>query len=480
MLTKSTIAAAAPVAQLYADRSQYLEPAVGSPLASITRASMSQVFSAEGEGGLTDFATLLQASSAHADAGGAYEHDDTMAQLADRVRGAIQYNVQLAQGTVTGQIAQIVDRIDALQGEVEDTTVNRLRIVPSAILPAVESGLFEEVAQRYSETRAQSLPLKAKIAQPENIGDYLNTGNVTYDAAVLETVNILGEEYVRSIWERLFVSGASRLEELFPINDPKSWADLALAFTMVKSLQANIPAGINMPIAELEDYLMNLSVQLGRLISVAAKSRQTAVSHEKLVLGRPKTQTAGDIIVNSDIYGKYLEAGGTPEAILGAVNSRESIDNIAGLVEHRDRLERQWNVQRRIYQETVAANRFNATVNELRAQLGHLITGLTNEQLAEVVGHDNVAVGREALFARLAAYIKTVNISMLDNVWSEVRRIVCGVLYSHTAVETILKGIDREAARGAGEANINEAAFLSAVDYYVDWVCDQICKIQVG
>lgn len=477
MLTKSAIAAAAPLAQLFANRNICLEPAQGSSLGILTRplvAPLAAVAETGAEGGLNEFAEALHEASQASEDGVNFEHDSTMQHLQQQVVNVLRFNLQLARGQVTEQITELVTGLDELSREVEDATINRLKIVPSPLTPATESGMFDEIAQRYAETRAADLKLSIVIPQPEDVLSYVSTGTMAYDSALQETVDERGgEDYVRGIWDRLFVRGASRLEELFPLTDPHQWADLSIAFVIVKNVQVNLPANINAPLEQVQDYLSQLSSQLGRMIAVAARRRQLNQRSQRVILATPQGHQ-GEVMVNSDVYNQYLDDGGTPEAVLGAVASNEALSSASDLIQDKSRLERQWAAARRIQQETVAANRFSAAVDHLRMHIGRLIADLPEDQVSELYQGD-----RSVVYGRLEQYLMTLNISLLDDTWNQVRRVLCGVLYPHTAVEVILQGIDREAAH-MPDGDVNEAATLAVVDYFVEWMALQIVKLKAG
>ena len=469
MLTNTAITSAAPIAQLFAGRNIHFEPAAGSSLAALARISATALAAAEieGEGGLTAYSQLLQRTSMQADVDGVNEHDNAMEQMRAAVVGAIRYNLNLAKTVVNPQISKLVDGLDAAYRNVEEASVNRYTIVPSVHTPALETGLFEEVAERFAETRAQRITWDVKIPLPENINRYLQTGNVEYDAALRETVDMLGNDCIVSIWNRLFNSGASTIEELFPINNRRNWGELVLAYVIVKNVQQDMPAGINADLDRVKTFLVELETQIGRMIAIAHRQRQLHDRSGRVILSAPRTQS-GEIVVNPDTYNGYIEQGGSPEAVLGAVNSQESLTSSRELLEEKPRLERQWAAATRIRRETSTANRFSTTIDYLRVEISKMIA-----ELPEEIENDK----RQALYARLDSALSTLTSSVLEDTWSEVRRVLCWTLYSYCAVETILKGIDREAATSP-DTTVESAALLACVDYYVDWICGQIVKVQ--
>jgi len=468
MLSKHAIQSAAPLALLYANQNIQINFHPDSNLQDLEESLLVPLkLKADegGDGGLDEFAEAL-AHASRFNVSDQYPHDEIMAIRVKELAELVQFNIKLARNTVNDQIAHLVNGIDQINQDLSKTDPPEEQIVSINPSPAVEGALFNEAADRYRETKHAHISLSIQIPRPADLTPYLSTGDPAEDAALNETIGTLGMAHVEALWDRLFVSGPANVDLLFDLKDPAAWSDLAIAFVLVQNVKNNLPDGVNASLDDVNDYLIQLGAQLGRMMASVERQRDINSRTNRVILTKTPDED-GHVLVNSDTYPAYLERGGTPEAILGAVHSGESLVSGHDLIENKDRLERQWAAVKRLRDET-------ASMNRLSASKAHLEAGI----LAIIQALEVNAPVKDLYRDRLKSALKKLDTGLLDDTWNHVRTILCDVLYFETDVLMILKAIDREAAL-TPDADIQESATFAVVEYIAQYLTNQLSVSRV-
>ncbi len=473
MLTKTAINAAAPLASLLADKGIMLIPMVGSPIAELVQASrymldvgvaMESLPDPAGQT-LTEYAGALQASSAE-EVAGANEHDLLMEQVTDNVAEGVRFTQSLAR-TITPMIEAVNAGVEKALDGAAAAGLNPLNIVRRDYSQFANPVLVEGLAGQYGLVHPDQFNLTLRIPMPENVADYLLTGQGAIDEAVAGYVESIGAEGVKSLWERLFGGEASILTQIANEHKPETYGDAALAMIIVRNLQQSAPAGVNTSLEEMNSYLLKMQQQLGRILFNVPKQIDASVASGRLVLNAPRGERPrGDIVVNGALYQQYLEKGGTPEAIFGALNDGMA-PGLNDLLEKQDVYSKRWSVTKQTLQNGELEGRFRATVTALSRGIATLIAELPEDQLI---------APRETLHQRLAEQIGQITGADLEDRWALIRRLICRVIFPHTQAEQLLCLID---GSGKSEAQIEEAVLTATTAYVVKWCAAFITKKSV-
>jgi hypothetical protein len=479
MLTRSSINATAPLAQLLASRGLTLEAMPGSLLGVLVDTSTFNLAvrcSLEGEGvdvpqldSLDAYAGELQSSSTVAE-NGVHLHDAEMETVVERAADAVANTITLARDVVNPQIEKIVSAAtDAMEANLV-SNLNPINIVRRDYSPLMASGLVSEIAAPYTEVRADATPLTVRIPMPsdEQLLDYTRTGVGIYDADVAHTLQRLGVNGLKQLWMQLFGGDASHLTDIVQLGQVDKYELAVLAMIIVQNVQQNPPAGVNMDVGALRLYLANLRAQLGQLLCRMPERRAADLRTGRLVVSAP-AEPAGEVVVNGDVYQGYLEQGGTPEAIYGSLVNTGRVAPVAELIASRESFEQSWGRARARLQQREVGRRFQATVESFRLSVASIIADLPDEQLV---------VPRPVMHNRLDAALKQAHPGMINDLWGEARHLLCDTVYPHTQAETLLQNVDREAGAG-DQSDMDEALIHAAADYIVGWACANVQQVRV-
>jgi len=475
MLTQTSINAAAPLAALLADKGIALIPKAGTPLAALVMSSrymldvgvaMESLPDPAGQT-MTEYAAALQASSAEPHADGAQEHDILMETVVNNLRTAVSFTQNLARNTITPMVDTVVKDLEGSLDSAAATGLHPLNIVSRDYSNFAHPAIVQDLAGQYGEILADQLPLTLRIPMPANIADYLLTGQDGIDGAVASYVESIGAEGVKSLWDRLFGGEASILTQVANEHKPETYGDAALAMIIVRNLQQNAPAGLNMPLEDLNSYLLTMQQQLGRILFNIPKQIDADVASGRLVIRAPRgVDGRGDVIVNGPLYQQYLSKGGTPEAIFGALSDGNA-PGLAELLEKQDTYTRSWGRAKEQLVNQEVEGRFGTMKGAISRAVGRLIAELPEDQLV---------TSREVLHQRLTEQLEALRGPDMEDRYGMVRRVICRAVFPHTQAEELLCLID---ASAKADGDVSEAVLTATTNYIVAWGASQFDRVSV-
>jgi len=174
------------------------------------------------------------------------------------------------------------------------------------------------------------------------------------------------------------------------------------------------------------------------------------------------------IYLNGPVYDKWLNEGGTPEVILGALlnsldNPNEAISYSATL-ENASTLMRVWegyHVNIRLLNET---KHLDMVKNGLFRCLVKSIEDIELMYLPETAS-------RNALISRAKEYVSKVNSHTVNDIGKLCMSITCDVMFYHTPAKYLLCRIEDRCAEGM---IVSEAATAVMIEYITDWIASGI------
>lgn len=464
MLTKTSLAAAVPLADLLASKGITLIPQPGTPLLELVQASnfaLAVESQFEGAAPLTDlpmdgYAAKMGESSA------TDEHDALMADFVSKAAEAVRFTHKLARSTVNPQIEQVLAAVQKALDENAVSVLNPLNIETREVSALANPDLLNQLAGNYGHVLSDRLSLSLRIPMPENIADYLTTGQDFLDGSIADYVEKIGLEGVAGLWGKLFGGQASNLQDIVSEHKPDTYADGVLAMIIVRNMQESIPAGVPVDLSEYNVYMAKLREQLGRILYNIPSAVKSIFSPDRLVMSAPLGDNPrGSIVVNGPAYQSYLQQGGTPEAIFGALNNG-TVPPMADLITQQERYTGHWGRVKERLSGAEVQRRFQAVVTACRQAIAELIAATPDDELR---------VPRADLHERLNKAIQFLNPGSLEDLYGTVRHLICDVLYPHTGAEQMLVAIDVSAKAGG---DVGDAVRDATVDYLVDWLCFQI------
>lgn len=468
MINDTTIATVADTAALLAEKQLRLVPVEGTPLAALVNVSLKNAATVATMGGnsaagVASFEEMLEASANEPDALGRNEHDEIMGNAVQAVSDAINFNNQLARNVVNPMIERVATRVEEALRTVDADGAMPVSIVEVFDRPFWALPYVHELFGRYDETTMQVV---SYVGPAVTWDDQLVMSDVaSLDEAVIAYLNDLKSEgRLEQIWNRTFGRGAFKTSDAFS-GDPIEAIDTGLVTYLVAGkLAQNPPADTEMSSTAWETMLTEVRVQAGRCVCRNLGRLLRGRDRNELIRQYPTSTAVGErVLVDGEVYRRFLEAGGSPEVILGALFSDRAREyNV--LLEKRATYTDRWRVTQNALVSATAGRRLEMGIIALEKAVAEEINNVEDSHLV---------VTRQQLHTLLHRRLDRIATRDLEDLWSLARRMICQVIFPHTDAESTLLAID-EQKRLRPELDIREAATYAAFDQLAQWLAKLI------
>lgn len=415
----------------------------------------------------------------------ANEHTRVVDALIDQIAEYVKAHVDFARNTVNPQVKLIDEAIDQhLQTFKTPRAMDSVSLVEYDIPTILKDEMFLKELSPFENRplvpadRVLNFPVKAV----EEIRNHLLTGQKDFDEEILTWSTHLGDDILSLIWLSFFSRAASsgqrliRADELTGYSIPQR-IDIGLCVYLIcNSLKTKVEStadSISLP--EYNRFLDQAQEWAATLMMGLLKTLATYQKVGTLVIySSAITKT---IVVLGSVYERFLQEGGTPEAVLGLMtgNQPRMITVSNQILAQKAELEASW-ASYEVYYTALQANKSIEYFREfLMIKMRSLITGNTVPSL-QAYKAENAAYEAVAL-KRLKTYVDGLKMSAMQEPRQVSLYLGAQVLFYYTDAYKILAGI-QEAAQANPSIDVREAALLSTVAYVADYLADQIVLVK--
>jgi hypothetical protein len=477
MITSKALDSVTPIDQQLTDSGKHLTVLQGSLLDHLVKANASALTQIENRGPESEvpYQRILE-DSKHKALDGEVEHDSAMAEAVELVSESVQGTLALARTEVIPASKRVLE----LYGQELDKLVvdakQAVTIVPNVYhdiwaMPQLEGLVDRFINVPLNETRmGVSLPM---ITGAE-IEVMIKTGIDSLDEEIIRWYRDQDPERAVSTYRTVFV------DREVPIGRPTNAVhqvpgseltrnDLLLCYLIANGFEEHMPDGVNAPLEELRRQLAKMREQAGRAIAAELRRRTRDLQTNYLVFAvrdydwsfSPDGRKV--VFVNNDVYLKYLNEGGTVEAIYGAALDGARMEyNI--LMENAEQYTKKWNKFIGLHNQRVAAQVYRTQREAARLAMSMYI----NEQEQE-----NLVQPKADLHKKTVACLGKIQPKQFEDEAVAIRTLVCDVMYEHTNAKMVLDAMDT-AELDNPDLNPRECALYATLDLLARWMAAQI------
>lgn len=470
MLTKSSVTAAYPLAQLLAQGNQLLFCNVESPLSILTRNTLNGLVVYEGAGeGVSNppiEEQLITTTSMPTDLDGSSLHDATMDETIKLLTQSVSFVLNHTRNTVLPLIKQVAGDTQKYMDEVAEGSLAPLDVVPYYFKNIWNSPVFQDLVTRYDNIPFTHVQLRGGAIEcdcGDDVSQLLLTGAGMFDEEVREFVKSVGADQVKKVWDVLFGGQATSTDVILGTRYDRFDMN-AIAFLMARRMSMDVPKGINMGLPEWKEYVASIVQAAGIACTLAYRTRDTDMRTNRLIISAPVGDNPrGSIIVVGDVYDRFLKEGGSPEVLFGALYSNEP-RTYSALLQQAEFHCKVWKRVNTLNRTNLSFERYRAMVEGLRLAVAKVIN-----EMAE----DDLPAPRKELHDRLNERLTHVKQKDMEDIYHVSRKAVCRVIFPHTDAEKMLLAIDA-ASEANPELDPREAALIATIEYISQWLASLI------
>lgn len=481
MIYESTLEAVYGLADKMGSRGLRVTPLSTTPVAQLVQAGHLPV-PAKGVDELDPIEERIIKGSQLPDPSGACRHDVTIDEMSDVIAETVRNNLDLARNGINPIVKEVATDVEQYVNDAESINRTHVSVVPVNYADVWNSPVLSEMVSRYRETSIEEVRLSIGVPcedTKESLVELAKTGASRFDQELEEWFESLSDALVVETFNGVFgenpASRARTLNDVIHSGDhllrPELTTRALLTHLFARKLMQEIPEGVK---SDLETYRLHMATvmsQSGRVINAIMERREANIQRRQLVAGWPQgREQLGkypfQVYVNGDVYNRWLEEGGEPDAILGSfvTDQRRGYNE---LLEGTESYAKEWQRKARVMATTQRFNRFNHALEGMRLAVTRQINEFDEE---------NLVVPREELHKRLSIELKSLKGNFHEHIYVCARMIVCNTMFPHTLGLEILTAID-SAANDNPEISIREAALLATIEIVSSWVA-KLCKVE--
>jgi len=473
MLNDSSVGASYALADRLASRGERMGAIDGTPLASLLNACYVDVPRGEGD---TELQAPYVLNSRRVDERGVCEHDLVMEEAASVIAETTIKNLDWARDVVVPTIDEVLAGVDKYVAERIGGLSDAVRVEPQFWPRIWDNPMLSEMVAPYADrVAAEFLPTRPVFPRAETAEESIKvmlTGIGSIDADVEALASELNSgstnDLTRYIYNKVFSTEQGAENEAL-VSDSIGNANTRLVeFLMARNLFMSMPEGMTDE-SSYRAQMSEVMATLGRIVHRALIDRGVREQSKRLNPIYPTGPSTDPnyptiIYVDGDVYTKYfLEEGGSPEVLLGAlVTDRET--KIEALLAQADRYTKAWANEQRMVAMRVENNKLDVVRNAFAVVLRE-VAGKIPEELEPL---DVTVQGK-----RIDEMLGTLAGRDMDNLYLTARHLVCTLFFPHTMAYKLLVAFD-DARRVNPDLEPRDAALLASIDILVDWVAAQI------
>ena len=352
--------------------------------------------------------------------------------------------------------------------------------IKSLRVPAIlkdESFLDTLVAYKDKAILTPDVSLKLCSKSLPELQEFIYIGHDRSDKLIAEWLSHLPEAFLLNVWNSFFCPNASALEgngaialnydyvHSFNAFDKAdhSLAILLLARKCASSVQESQHSldTYQRFCAQYVDYASTTLIDALAKINLGIRTKTLIVD---------KNQNDLSVLVNAEVYGPWLESGGTPEVVLGALITPGSSSMLALIDEKRAEYLQQWNSYSTFYRTREANNSFAYAKNHIEALFAASLQTLTDSEKEILIKQPNLI---ETISDNAKLYISNMRPADIQDSYSVGLYLVAKTRFYYTSSYQILSDIV-EASKHNPNVDVREAALIAVINYVSDFCADQI------
>lgn len=333
----------------------------------------------------------------------------------------------------------------------------------------------------YSRDVSKGLPatyLRLDSKTHEDIIDLCMTGTSRFDEQIKTWLMSKEPGWLEQVWHGVFGKNEYLPSDTMVVSynslenhsyTPQDCAELCLAVYLIsRKLQVNVPEGVEMSLSKFDTLITTIKdFAAGNLSNHLRKVAQANTTNSLIVQYNEATYR---LYVNDDLYGGWLDKGGSPEILLGMVCTGNVVKTIPEIDQKAEQFKKAW--------DNFVALHQAKEVNNRHTYARKALISLFNDQLAVAIPEEKDIRQKESNFcdSRIKKAYECINaltVGELDDAYAVCLRLVAGIRFNYTSAYYILKDIDA-VCKANPNIDVREAANLATINYIGDYLADQI------
>ena len=395
------------------------------------------------------------------------EHDMRTDEVMEVCIEAVQGHIHVARTLVAPVVRELAEKVaERLNAEKKVSDLLGLQVVIHNAPEVLYNSAFEkEVRQLEDQPFADpDVRLNLPTKSYSELLELMMTGKGSIDDDIKIWAATKGETWFLSLWANLFQMSGDVVPRYHDfVSNSVDGIDYAVAvYLLSRRLVDDVPENTGMDLSSYSNVIIDYRDQAAVRICVALNEMGRDAKAERLVRNMDRKV----VIVNGQIYKKWLADGGSNEILFGNMLTSTPIFTGDKLLDAKAELLGAWRRHEQTVQVSESTMRYNRLIAALRAGFQQQMLHLAEGEDASI---DNLTAVNRLFEEELLA----VRIDDADNLYQICLKLVCRSRFYRTKAETILGAVDRYCREFPG-IDPREAAAMATAEYVADWVAELV------
>ena len=414
---------------------------------------------------------------ANGDLNGETAHDVSQKEIVEVMYRNAANAIAFARNTVNPAIKTIHETVANAANEVSN--ISRLAILPFYYDELFDLPVWPAMISKHEEMPVSSVRVDVTAfpaaLDPAWLMETIKTGSTKIDERIQAIIGTQGDDYLNAIYSAVF-GGDNAANSRFNLLSRTSVGEFtfasnrlntphcAVAYLLAKGMLTNPPEGVKLTKDDYELQVSAVIAQAGRRLCRAMETRKEDLRTKFLVISMPQAgwnYDGASVIVNGDVYDKFLADGGSPEILIGNVQiAGDSF--LPGIVARAEEALRAY----RKHEAEIVEQHDASFVSRVKSALYNAVL-----ELLRNTPDDELSRSRADCVSELREHTKFIGRSELNNLWVLIRRLVCHVLYPHSDALKILSLFDEIAERQPNDS-VELVEYHVTLSYLVEYLSE--------
>lgn len=413
-------------------------------------------------------------------------HSLKMAAMAADIAPFIVAHIAHARNVVAPMVMELGGKLDKfLQSarplDPSSTFEIDQRQIPSLVL---DEAFLADGVENYDGIEVSWKGFPYELEVPETADFYrglTRLGSDRLNSLVDEWLATKEPEFIKRLYIANFSNSLIDLSSVFQRGDyflngepgrsinPYDQLDIALGcFLISQRLFRDIQPTKGVSLIEYKSAMRSVIDYAGsmllRSIRTARRQLDGGVMVSEIVLSKKR------VVVNKTLYRAWLESGGKPEALLGMVASGQVYYTVASIEEAKEKLIRQWQTYVMLSSADVKSEMDKRFTNYVMAEMAASLAELGQTEVDYAANYHDF---KKRVMDNVAAELEHLGRRAMEDVFHTALHLVAKARFFYTSSYSILSEMN-EVAKHNPDIDVREAALLSAINYFCEYVETQV------
>lgn len=396
-------------------------------------------------------------------------HTDAINASVDAAIPGIRNQLHVYRNIVNPTIKDLLEKIDYDLQNISNKPVSNMEIVEWNLPIPYYNEKLEDLSYRYSSHGTVEVTLKeiAEIPSSTELYELMYTGIATLDESIKSWLSTIPDDYITTVWADIFTKTGSMMKLM--VNKDQGHAYALIAYLLAEKLVTHEPLDcFKTTRAVFVSHLSAIRDFAGKFVYQYIQKNKKSIEEQNLILNISNNTTT----VHAVVYDAWLEAGGTPEILLGNMLNKQRVMYGQLLMNNAQDLTNKWNSYYAMQKQQLG----NMQVSNIRYSIEKNFNTQMNEARQKIRNNEKIDIPSieecdniEKLFKQ---EINSYGGFTLENLPSVVTKLVCRSRFYKTDAEIFLSKLNK-IMNDNPDLPPFEASTIATIEYIVEWSLTQ-------